>query len=207
MKNVFYGLCLVPLLGYAGGDILPVDLNYNENESINVKVEPVVEVVPQITVEEVVAKKPSYYIGLAIAATEVDGQSSSVILKNGHPIAVVGKLGYNISENIALEGRVGTGIKKDTISFATSEVDSIAGAYLKPNVNVIENVNLFGLVGYANAKQKLLNETIKTNGFSYGAGLGYQVNNSWEVVADVVRYGKKNSNSIDAYSLGLDYHF
>lgn len=213
MKHIFYSLLLLPLLGYAGGDIQPVEVNYDEviqdknSEQAKVVPEVIPEVVAEKSTEKVLPKVSNYYIGLSVANTDVDGQSSTTVLKSGHPLALVGKLGYNLSDNIAIEGRAGLGIKKDTIAFATSEIESLAGVYLKPNINVTENINLSGLLGYANTKQKVGNETLSTNGVSYGAEVDYKLTDSWVLAADAVRYGNKNSERVDAYSLGLNYSF
>lgn len=212
MRNLFYSLSLLPLLSYAGGDIQPIEINYDE--VVVVEEKKVVEDVPskEIAEKKVTAEAPSlvsaYYVGASVAKANVDGQNNNVIVKNAHPLAVVGKLGYNFSENIAAEGRAGIGVKKDAVNaLATSEIKQILGVYLKPNIDVIDNVNLFGLLGYTNVKQGINNDTLTTNGLSYGAGIGYQLTDSWEIVADAVYYGKKDTESIDAYSFGLNYNF
>ncbi|MBU1669247.1 porin family protein [bacterium] len=208
MKHIFYSLLLLPLLGYAGGDIQPVEVNYDQviqGENLE-EAKVITEVVPERT-EKVLPVASNYYIGLSTASTTVNGQSSTTVLKNGHPLALVGKLGYNLTDNIAIEGRAGVGIKKDTVDFASSEIESLAGVYLKPNINVTENINLSALLGYANIKQKIDNETLSTNGVSFGAEVDYKLTDAWTLAADAVRYGNKNSERVDAYSLGLNYNF
>lgn len=220
MRQLFYSLCLLPILGYAGGDIQPIEMNYDNYEDVVVAEEPpvvvpekkqsVVEVIPkkEVVVPPVVVPSSNYYVGLSGAIADVDGSSSSIIIENANPLAVIGKMGYNFSDNLGIEGRAGVGIKKDEINaLANSEVDQVLGVYLKPNVDIAENINLFALLGYANAQQKLNDTKLKTDGFSGGIGLGYKVTEAWEVVADAVRYGKEDSNRLDMFSLGLNYNF
>lgn len=215
MKNIVYSVCLLSMLGYAGGDILPIETNYENIVVENVVETPPVKVIKEVIktpispkVKEVVSTPSDYYVGLSLASTNVSGVSSTVNVKNANPLLAVAKLGYNISENFALEGRVGKGVKDDKINaVGTSEVDRVAGVYLKPNINIVDSLNLFGLVGYANAQQKINTDVLKTNGVSYGAGLAYGLTEAVDIVVDAVRYGKKDTETMDAYSVGLNYNF
>lgn len=218
MKNIVYSLCLLSMLGYAGGDILSADTSYENAVVEDVVVErPPVKVITEVkaplTIKEPVVEKvesaPSnYYVGLSLASANVSGVSSTVNVQNANPLLATAKLGYNITENFALEGRVGKGVKDDKVNaVGTSEIDRVAGVYLKPNINMVDNLNLFGLVGYASAQQKINTDALKTNGVSYGAGLTYALTEAVDIVVDAVRYGKKDTETMDAYSVGLNYNF
>jgi hypothetical protein len=221
MKNIMYSLCLLPLLGHAGGDIQPIDMNYDQtlNADAVVIVEPIkppaVEtalkdpvIIPDPPVEHHAVAKPvvapsPFYVGLSAGSAEIDGRSSNFIINNFHPKLAVGKLGYNVLENLAIEGRGGIGIKNDDIS----EVDKLVGAYLKPNINVTDSINLYGLLGYAKVKHLIDNEAFVMSGASFGLGAAYGLTDNLSLTADAVRYGKKDEQRLDAYTVGLDYNF
>lgn len=216
MKSIIYSTILLSALGYAGGMIgesgagQMIDMNDMNaaNQGVTVVTPPKVEVqVPKQPVVTKAKEATKLYVGLSLAATDVNGESSTTILKRANPLAAIGKIGYNITENVAVEGRAGLGVKKDTVSFATSEIDKLAAVYVKPNINVTDDINLFGLLGYAKVKQTLTNEPILTSGASYGIGAAYNLSSTWAIVADAVRYGKKDNNKVDAYSIGVDYSF
>jgi hypothetical protein len=208
MKNIIYSTLLLSALGYAGGMIGESNVGHIIDQSDMAAANQVVVTPPKVVVTPTkVEEATNFYVGLSLAATEVNGESTTVILKGANPLAAIGKVGYNITENIAIEGRAGLGVKKDTIGSETSEIDNLAAVYIKPNVNVTHNINLFGLLGYGKVKQTLINESIVTSGASYGVGAAYNLNSTWAVVADAVRYAKEDNNRVDAYSIGVEYAF
>lgn len=215
MKNIVYSTLLLSALGYAGGMIGESNAGKIINQDDMNAANQVVVVTPpkvneQVPTEPIITKTKeatNLYVGLSLASAIVNGESSTTILKKANPLAAIGKLGYNITDNIAIEGRAGLGVKKDTVSFATSEVDKLVAVYVKPNVNITDNINLFGLLGYAKVKQTLTTEPIVTSGTSYGIGAAYNLNSTWAVVTDAVRYVKEGNNRVDAYSIGVEYAF
>lgn len=214
MNNLFYSIMFVPVLIYAGGDIEPIDVNMDNvienNDLPNVVVEEKKElsVLSNDENEEKEAVYPAkYYIGLSVAQASFDGETNGNVLKNGHPLGVIAKVGYDVSTYMALEARVGVGVKKDTIAQAEDKWKTLWGAYLKPKVNLTKQVEAFGLVGYGAVNQKINNNSVNSDGFSYGAGALYHLNQDWSMTVDAVRYATKGDNDTDAYALGLEYRF
>lgn len=215
MKNIVYSLVLLSALGHTGGMIgeKNYDVMIGDNESkqaeATVIVNPpkVINQNPTVKEEIVEKKSTNFYVGLSVANTQVSGESTSTILTDGHPVIAVAKMGYNLTDNVAIEGRIGTGIKKDTVSFTTSQGDRVAGLYIKPHVGLSKNIDVFALLGYSNTQQSIGSEQVTTNGASLGAGLSYTLNEKWNVVADAVRYAKSGNNKVDASSLGVEYKF
>jgi len=215
MKKIIYSIGLLSLLGYAGGDLRSIDVNYDESSDVeqNVVVEKVpekIKVKEKIVVPEVKTpiKTSPLYVGLSVGRSDIDAQSSTTVLKNAHPTVAIGKIGYNIIDNLAIEGRGAIGLNTQDIGFSSSKVDNIIGAYLKPNVDVTKEVNLYGLLGYSRTKQTVGgSESLVTKGASYGLGANYALSKNISLVMDAVRYGNKGTEKIDLYSIGFDYNF
>ncbi len=217
MNNTFYSILFLPILIYSGGDIQPIDINMDNVIENNDMVNVVIGKPEKLNilsndkiggkVEQLSVNSTNYYIGVSVAQASFDGETNGNVLKNGHPIGLMAKVGYDMSTYIGLEARVGLGIKKDTIAQAENKWENLWGAYLKPKVKLSKKIEAFGLVGYGAAKQKINNSSISNNGFSYGAGASYDVNQDWSVVVDAVRYATEDNHDVDAYALGLEYRF
>ncbi len=73
-----------------------------------------------------------------------------------------GRVGYSFSKFVSVEGRLGLGV--DDYSFTQAEltrsikIDNYESFYLKPQYK-IDNVTLYGLLGYTKAKVKSQEET------------------------------------------------
>ncbi len=220
MKKVLYGVYLYPIIIYAGGDFFPVDTQYDEIPVVPVEVIPAKKeevvtppkVITPSKVKRVEVQKTAskFYGGLSVAYMNNSGESSSVIVNDANPYALIAKLGYNIIENLAIEGQVGTGIKDENnipTASVDSEFQSIWAIYLKPNINIVDNVNLHALAGYARTKQTIDGTDLHALDFSYGAGIGYAFSNNMEIVMDALRYSNKTASKVDAYSIGLNFKF
>ena len=114
-------------------------------------------------------------------------------------IGFTGKLGYDFMDYLGAELRGTYGIAKDN----GSKFKQI-GAYLKPNYNVTDEINLYGLLGASKTNVGVGSDT----GFSYGAGLDYGISDKVSVFTDVVNYMKKsNTASQWGLTLGAAYQF
>jgi hypothetical protein len=203
-------------MSFAGGMIMEPAY---ENEIVEVPVEPVVVVEPKkeevVVVKEipkpkpVVVEKPAEPSGLYIAG----GLTDVAVRQNGRvnlfgsettqdrQIGFTGKLGYDFMDYLGAELRGTYGIAKDN----GSKFKQIGG-YLKPNYNVTDAINLYGLLGASKTNPGVDSET----GFSYGAGLDYKIPGSDKVsvFTDVVNYMKKsNTASQWGLTLGAAYQF
>ena len=233
MKSFLYSVCLLPMLMYAGGDFLPVvDTQYDE-----IPVVPIEAVLP-VTKEKIIKKpkliiktqeverakvtkrlevkrakiKPTskFYGGVSVAYMNNNGETNRVIMYDSNPYALIVKAGYNIIDNLAIEGHVGIGIKNENnipSASVDNEFQNLWAIYLKPNINIINNVNLHALAGYATTKQTVNTTDIDTKDFSYGAGIGYALTDNMEIVLDAIRYANKTDSKVDAYAIGLDFKF
>lgn len=123
--------------------------------------------------------------------------------------------GYDINDKIAIEGRYYKSVAKENILERSSW-----GIYLKPHIELIDSIELYGLAGFGGFKAKNINGSIvdiDDNGLQFGVGLNYKVNDRLGVFADWVNfvYAKKQKAfivpnqrvSMDAFTVGLTYRF
>jgi opacity protein-like surface antigen len=213
-------------LAFGGGDVAPV-------ESVVVTPAPVPEVSSPI----------KFYIGGGYAAIDADG---SGVGEQQYETDDFGSPGlphsYNIDANnylllagvkfnpyFAIEGRYWNSIddfdykytsdgNTTTGSINDGEVESY-GIYAKPMYPATEQVDVYGLLGYANTKISGSGGKLMDDGdFSWGLGASYDVNENLSVFADFVRLYDDTVNSpalpmdgddvtVDSINVGLIYTF
>ena len=224
MKLTSSIVAIVALSGmsFAGGMIMEPAY---ENEIVEVPVEPVpVEMVQEVVKEEVVevkekppvkikaevkpevvapAKASGLYIagGLTDVAIANNNRASLFKEKKGQDrqIGLTGRIGYDFMDYLGAELRGTYGIAKDS----GSKFKQIGG-YLKPNYDVTDDINLYGLLGLSKTNPGVGSNT----GFSYGAGLDYGLTEKVSVFTDVVNYMKKSGTSSQwGLTLGAAYQF
>ena len=212
-------------MSFAGGMIMEPAY---ENEIVEIPVEPavieqdiindVIEKQPKkevavVKVKEipkpkiVVAEKPAEPLGLYIAGglTDVAVHPNGKINLFGdekgqdRQVGFTGRLGYDFMDYLGAELRGTYGIAKDN----GNKFKQI-GAYLKPNYNVTDEINLYGLLGASKTNVGVGSDT----GFSYGAGLDYGITDKISVFTDVVNYLKKSGTAAQwGLTLGAAYQF
>ena len=100
--------------------------------------------------------------------------------------------GFDINKYVGLEARlwesVGSNDATQTGGFypGTYDVsDAYAwGMYVKPAYPVLENFKVYGLVGYGVTSVKYNDNDVSTNGFSWGVGAEYAINNNISCFVD-----------------------
>jgi len=204
-------------MSFAGGMIMEPAY---ENEIVEIPVEPVpveVEVTAPkkevVVVKEipkpkpVVVEKPAESSGLYIAG----GLTDVAVRQNGkvnllgdettqdRQIGFTGRIGYDFMDYLGAELRGTYGIAKDK-----GNKFKQMGAYLKPNYDVTDEINLYGLLGASKTDIGVGSDT----GFSYGAGLDYGISDKVSVFTDVVNYLKKSNTAAQwGLTLGAAYQF
>jgi len=226
MKLTSSIVAIVALSGmsFAGGMILEPAY---ENEIVELPIEPVpVTPVPPVVdtqpvkpvVKPVVIKTDVKPIVPAVVAAAkplglyVAGGLTDVAVRNlgtvnlfgdettqDRQIGLTGRLGYDFMNYLGAELRGTYGIAKDS----GNKFKQI-GAYLKPNYDVTDDINLYGLLGGSKTNVGVGSDT----GFSYGAGLDYDVSDKVSVFTDVVNYLKKSGTAAQwGLTLGAAYQF
>ena len=119
-------------------------------------------------------KKVPVYLGLGLTAAGVKSSlpnTGEESLKDTTLGGIV-RVGWNFNDHIGIEFRgLKTRLSKDF-----SEVSHV-GLYIKPQIYLKDEVNLYGLAGYGITKINFDDVTsaknISTGSFSYGAGMAY----------------------------------
>jgi opacity protein-like surface antigen len=178
-------------------------------------------VVPQDTPVAVVpsmeTKVPSnFYIGLGIGLAQINSE----LYEEDSIVDATLKVGYNLHKYLAVEARGSMGLSDgDKLGH-----DYSYGLYLKPKYPIYETFSVYGLLGYAKSKISFENEVAfngitndytEQDGFSFGAGAEYSLNNHWSLSLEAVRYIDESNTKpegtyaikVDTANIGVNYYF
>lgn len=223
---------------HAGGDILPVVFEVEEVVvPLEVYVEPVViptpVVIPKVVVAPVVPVVPvvnnilplGLYVALGLTAARYNPDCGCPVKGNVDKTAgVIGRIGYDFNEFLGVEAR---GIKTKW----SSEGGDLEhyGVFLKPMYPVSNDINVYGLAGYA--KTETAGGTRRktdTEALAWGLGFEYDFTtdvpkegrygrtfdgygdqeNGWGLFADYERLVQKSgSPDFDTANIGITYDF
>ena len=224
LKSSIVAIIALSSMSFAGGMIMEPAY---ENEVVDIPVEPVVEPVPvptpppapvvkkePVKVVEVkkepvkvepkaVAKPSGLYVagGLTDVAVMPNGTLNLLSNKKGQDrqIGFTGRVGYDFMNYLGAELRGTYGIAKDK----GNKFKQI-GAYLKPNYDVTDEINIYGLLGASKTNVGVGSQT----GLSFGAGLDYGINDKVSVFTDVVDYLEKSHSAAQwGLTVGAAYKF
>ena len=133
------------------------------------------------------------------------------------PAALTGVVGYNINPNLDVEGFLGLGVKKSSVTFqgesvpVKAEISSSIGAFLKPKFKLNDEFEVFARVGYAYSKLKLTgggaSESASEGSFAYGLGGNYYLNKQTYLTASYMGLYNKDSVKIDGFNVGVGFKF
>jgi len=174
----------------------------------------------------------SWYLGALYNAQEI-----SIYGRDFNAAGIIA--GYQYNEYFALETRLSTGtsgysnsfgIGEETVGSYSEDIDTQASLLVKASYPILNSFKLYGLAGYTNTKiewnvsgqfidseDTILedyprNGTISNNGFSYGLGLDYQLNENFNVFIDyqVLPDSERNSDTSRSWkstTIGVNYAF
>ena len=231
LTNSLVAIAALSTLSFAGGDINPVTVF--EQEPIVVPVEPIpvpveapvlvtptpepvrIPVAPKTTpppapvIPPVVAN--DFYFGLGATALKAKQTSDNTVVPaigafSDRQVGITAKLGYDFMDYLGAELRGTSAVSKvDTNNVKIKQI----GAYLKPNFDITDSLNLYGLLGASKVNMSnpgAVND--KETGFSYGLGLDYGVSDSFSVFLDAVDYLRKSDkNKVYGATLGAALKF
>lgn len=148
------------------------------------------------------------YAGALVSQFTLDVDGAS---ERPRPLGVVGRLGYFLTDQIALEARAGTGFEKDRVGGVNTELDRLYGGYLLGLLPLGESSALYWVAGYSDAKVAFsgggVSEKASQDGFSYGAGFDFFASDGIGLSAEYIRYLDKDDYDLYAISLGMRYSF
>ena len=179
-------------LGFAGGDFKDV--------------EPVV--VPVIPIEE--EDKSGLYAGLALAYNQTYSEDNGWFSKTKTQDQIgklVGQVGYDFNEYVAVEGRIGGSVYDE--DFASLMTYSL---FLKPQYPISEDFTIYGLLGYGLVQiegadgdepghaDMVGEEMLDDSFFQWGFGLNYNINEVFSVFVDYTQLADDADISSTLYS-------
>ncbi|WP_370235254.1 MULTISPECIES: porin family protein [Henriciella] len=128
--------------------------------------------------------------------------------------AITGHFGYQLNQNFALEGELGVGVKEESFDVLGTDVDVelsyLVGAYVRGQVPVSEQLNLFARVGVVNAELSVegggFSESDSETGIGYGAGAEFMFNSTFGIRGDYTRYDIDDAEA-DAFMIGAVFKY
>lgn len=130
----------------------------------------------------------------------------------GSATTVMGLAGVELNDFLAVEGRLTRSVSDYEIKDHKPISMTNAALYLKPQYK-FEDFSVYGLLGYGLTRVSFMDKTTSLNGFQYGGGASYDINDQVSVFADytqLVSQSKKISDattlkSIDNVNAGVIY--
>lgn len=152
----------------------------------------------------------SGYVGALASHYTFDVEGTSDDL---NPTGLTVRGGYFLTDNVAVEGRLGTGLNDDTISGTNVdiELDQLVGVYAVGHLPVNEVFSFYGLVGFSYAEATLsapgASVSDDDDGFSYGAGVEVNFTPVVSAQLEYASYLNKSDYDLNAASIGISYKF
>ena len=144
------------------------------------------------------AKSPLYgEIGYTQLKFSSEGETSF------KPGVLRGIVGYDLHPNVAVEGMLGFGVKKDD----DSKISNMMGVYAKPKFS-FGDLEVFGRIGFTRIKAEIEGGDSDTgNDVTFGVGVNYNISRTMNVGVDYMSYYKKEGIKIDGVTIGLGVRF
>jgi len=135
------------------------------------------------------------------------------------PEALGAYIGYQLNENIAVEGLIGAGLGGTDVKVngasqsnpVTEKIDYLYGAFVKPRAKLNDVFEVFGRLGYIKGKITASNSrsslTLVKGDWSYGVGANYYLNKTTYVTASWMNLYQKDAVKSDGWAVGLGLKF
>lgn len=145
--------------------------------------------------------------------------SEEGVSDDAEPTALVGKMGYFMVDQIAVEGRLGLGTTDDTVNVnvvgvnvpVDVEIDRMFGLYLVGHLPLGEQASLYALVGFTDVKATFsaagYSASDNDSGFTYGFGADLYASEQFGINAEYTQYLDETGYDLSAVSLGVKLHF
>ena len=193
----------------AGGDIAPVE--------------------PMVETPMVEESTGAFYVGIGYGALDGELDPDNSYTRDSDTFDELLLLaGYKFNQYVAVEGRYWFGGDNNWNHYdhtSTPVIDRIQnvsvdswGIYVKPMYPVTEAFNVYALLGYAGSSLDYDYDNTDfgdTDGFSYGVGVDYSINENFAVFVDYVSLYDDDKNfgiyspnlELDVVSVGVTYKF
>lgn len=160
------------------------------------------------------------YVGLQYGVGEY---SESGISEDFETTMLMGRIGYNINPNFAIEGRLGKSLEDDDhvlpelcswCSDFTLEVDSIIGIYGRGRYELSEYFSIYGVLGVSEVEATVsvadfpdADNTETESSTSFGLGVDIAFSKQWAFNIEYIRYLDKDDFDLDIASAGVTFGF
>lgn len=143
--------------------------------------------------------------------------NSSALSLKASPGAITGIAGYQINNNLSLEGLLafGAGGSEAKVKGVPSGMDikigSGVGFFARASANVTDDLQLFGRLGWQHSRLKLSDatgsESDSGSDLAYGFGANYNLSKTSYLQASWMSYYNKNSTKISGFGLSYGIRF
>ena len=151
------------------------------------------------------------YVGLQYALVTYDEEGFDDV----EPTALVGRLGHFVTDNVAVEGRIGFGLQDDEVEVDLGflgtvdvevEIEHIFGIYAAIHSSSTSDIAVYGILGYSQGEVEAsalgVEASEDESGFSYGFGLNIKKFN-----IEYMSYLDEDDFEVTAISLGFVHQF
>jgi opacity protein-like surface antigen len=164
------------------------------------------------------AAQAQVYVEGSVAALTAKSSSDGVNTET-KPSAFSGLVGYNVHPNVDVEGYLGLGAGKSSITEngknigIDAKVKSSFGVFVKPKVMVSPEVEVFGRLGFLENKYEASAQSgnasnVSTQGsFAFGVGANYYFDKRTYVTGSYMNYHNKDGLKVNGLSIGVGYKF
>lgn len=161
-----------------------------------------------------VASQAQVYVEGAYTPLSVKAGGDSV-----KPAALSGIVGYEVNPNLAVEGFLGLGVKKVSVSdqygSADLKMSKSFGVFLKPKVMLNDSAEVFARVGFAQSTLKVnltdsqgsFSSSGSDGSFAYGLGGNYYLNKQTYLTGSYMSFYNKDGLKVTGFNLGAGYKF
>lgn len=152
--------------------------------------------------------EPGPYLGAGYTDASID---FDVIDKDADIGVLFARAGYQINQNIAVEGRLGTGVDDDEIYGVEVELKDTYGVYVKAGFPTQSGLYPYALLGMTHVKVKASgfggSETDSDSDISYGIGADYWFNSTVSAGLELANLYDKDGDEVTGITFGMNFRF
>ena len=158
------------------------------------------------------------YVGAQYAVSEYNEDGIS---EEFEPTFWLLRVGRFFTPNLAIEGRLGSGLDDDTQSVpelggndGTLEIEDILGIYAIGHLNLTESASIYGVLGASKVEGTAsvpsfpgLESTEDNSSISFGVGADFGIGSNVTLNIEYLRYLDDSDYDLDAFAVGAVYSF
>lgn len=126
---------------------------------------------------------------------------------DAEPGAVLLKIGADIHQMVAIEGRLGFGITEDDTSWGDAELDHILGVYAKISPMKGQQFQPYAMFGFAESEGSVGVFSTSGSDMSYGFGCDFEISPGLYGNVEYANYYDKDDEEFSGFSFGVSSKF